>query len=175
MPTVIRFDGLRVVIYTDDHRPPHVHVIGRGCEAIFQLAGPATPPVLRENSMQRLVPTGPDQIGCSSASSMRREQLDDDGIRRRLRVTRLPDFWGNQEAVKEFEETFFASLALLLRRTGNVPLIAGVFRDELSSRVTSTRALRRALERHLEEKGRAVADWRLPKKPAKEDAERETL
>jgi hypothetical protein len=62
-------------------------------------------------AMQRLVPTGPDQIGCSGASSMRREQFDDDGIRRRLRVTRLPDFWSNQKAVKEFEETFFASLA----------------------------------------------------------------
>jgi hypothetical protein len=49
MPTVIRFDGLRVVIYTDDHRPPHVHVIGRGCEAIFRLTGPASLSVLQEN------------------------------------------------------------------------------------------------------------------------------
>ena len=49
MPTVTRFDGLRVVIYTDDHRPAHVHVIGRGCEAIFRLVGSASPSELREN------------------------------------------------------------------------------------------------------------------------------
>lgn len=30
MPTVLRAHGLRVVIYTDDHPPPHVHVIGAG-------------------------------------------------------------------------------------------------------------------------------------------------
>jgi hypothetical protein len=37
MPTVLRFDGLRVVIYPNDHRPAHVHVIGRGREAVFRL------------------------------------------------------------------------------------------------------------------------------------------
>jgi hypothetical protein len=26
MPTVMRFDGLRVLIYPNDHRPAHVHV-----------------------------------------------------------------------------------------------------------------------------------------------------
>jgi Domain of unknown function (DUF4160) len=31
------FDGLRVVIYPNDHRPAHVHVIGRGCEAVFNM------------------------------------------------------------------------------------------------------------------------------------------
>lgn len=30
MPTVLREDNLRVVIYTDDHAPPHVHVFGDG-------------------------------------------------------------------------------------------------------------------------------------------------
>jgi len=29
MPTVLRFEGLRAVIYPNDHRPAHVHVIGR--------------------------------------------------------------------------------------------------------------------------------------------------
>jgi len=49
MPTVFRFDGLRVVIYPNDHRPAHVHVIGAGCEAVFNLHGPEGPPELREN------------------------------------------------------------------------------------------------------------------------------
>lgn len=30
MPTVLREGNLRVVIYTDDHPPPHVHVFGNG-------------------------------------------------------------------------------------------------------------------------------------------------
>lgn len=30
MPTVWREANLRVVIYTDDHPPPHVHVFGDG-------------------------------------------------------------------------------------------------------------------------------------------------
>jgi Domain of unknown function (DUF4160) len=33
MPTVHRFDGLRVVIYPNDHRPAHVHVKGAGGES----------------------------------------------------------------------------------------------------------------------------------------------
>ena len=49
MPTVLRFAGLRVVIYFNDHRPAHVHVIGRGCEAVFDLHCPAGPPEVREN------------------------------------------------------------------------------------------------------------------------------
>ena len=49
MPTVDRFGGLRVVIYSNDHRPAHVHVIGNGCEAVFNLNCPEGPPELREN------------------------------------------------------------------------------------------------------------------------------
>ena len=49
MSTVHRFHGLRVVIYPNDHRPPHVHVMGKGCEAVFKLNGPHGPPELREN------------------------------------------------------------------------------------------------------------------------------
>jgi hypothetical protein len=49
MPTVLRFDGLRVVIYPNDHRPAHVHVIGNGCEAVFTLNCPSGPSRLREN------------------------------------------------------------------------------------------------------------------------------
>ena len=49
MPTVLRFEGLRVVIYPNDHHPAHVHVIGRGCEALFNLNCPNGPVDLREN------------------------------------------------------------------------------------------------------------------------------
>ena len=49
MPTVHRFEGLRVVIYPNDHRPAHVHVMGNGCEAVFKLNAPDGPPDLREN------------------------------------------------------------------------------------------------------------------------------
>ncbi|HZD48030.1 MAG TPA: DUF4160 domain-containing protein [Silvibacterium sp.] len=49
MPTVLRIDGLRAVIYTNDHRPGHVHVMGNGCEAVFELNCPSGPVSLREN------------------------------------------------------------------------------------------------------------------------------
>ena len=49
MPTVLRFAGLRVVIYPNDHRPAHVHVIGRGHEAVFKLNCPEGPVEVREN------------------------------------------------------------------------------------------------------------------------------
>lgn len=48
MPSVLRFDGVRVVIYPNDHRPAHVHVIGSGGEAVFFLKCPDGPPELRE-------------------------------------------------------------------------------------------------------------------------------
>ena len=47
MPTALQIDGLRVVIYPNDHRPPHVHVLGAGTEAVFILNCPAGPPTLR--------------------------------------------------------------------------------------------------------------------------------
>lgn len=49
MPTVLRFDGLRVVIYPNDHRPAHVHVRGAEGEAVFVLHCPDGPPELRES------------------------------------------------------------------------------------------------------------------------------
>ncbi len=49
MPTVLSIGGLRVVIYPNDHRPAHVHVIGNGCEALFRLHCPNGEPELREN------------------------------------------------------------------------------------------------------------------------------
>ena len=49
MPTVLRFDGLSVVVYPADHIPAHVHVFGGGSEAIFNLNCPSGPVALREN------------------------------------------------------------------------------------------------------------------------------
>jgi hypothetical protein len=45
MVTVLRAEGLRVIIYTNDHVPAHVHVLGDG-EAKIDLAGPQGAPVL---------------------------------------------------------------------------------------------------------------------------------
>jgi hypothetical protein len=49
MPTVLRLDGLRVVIYPNDDRPAHVHVMGAAGEAVFVLHCPGGPPELRES------------------------------------------------------------------------------------------------------------------------------
>ena len=49
MPTVWRIGTHRVVIYPNDHRPAHVHVVGRGGEAVFVLHCPDGPPELRES------------------------------------------------------------------------------------------------------------------------------
>ncbi len=49
MPTVLRFGAYRAVIYPNDHLPAHVHVIGQGHEAVFELDCPAGPATLREN------------------------------------------------------------------------------------------------------------------------------
>ena len=46
---MLRFDGLHVVVYPNDHRPAHVHVIGGGKEASFRLNCPHGPPELRTN------------------------------------------------------------------------------------------------------------------------------
>ncbi len=47
MPTVMRIEGVRVVVYPNDHRPPHVHVLGAGKQAVFLLNAPMGPPTLR--------------------------------------------------------------------------------------------------------------------------------
>ena len=39
MPTALRVDGLRFVIYPNDHPPMHVHVIGPDWEAVINLLG----------------------------------------------------------------------------------------------------------------------------------------
>jgi hypothetical protein len=47
MPTVHRFDGLRVAVYLNDHPPAHVHVIAADAEAVFVLNCSEGPPTLR--------------------------------------------------------------------------------------------------------------------------------
>jgi hypothetical protein len=49
MPTVLRVGSLRVMIYPNDHLPAHIHVIGQGNSAIFNLNCPAGPLSLRTN------------------------------------------------------------------------------------------------------------------------------
>lgn len=49
MVKVDSIGGLRVVVYPNDHRPTHFHVIGNGCEAVFKLNCPDGQPELREN------------------------------------------------------------------------------------------------------------------------------
>jgi Domain of unknown function (DUF4160) len=49
MPAVLRFDGLRAVIYPNDHEPAHVRVVGEGHVAVFHLRCPHGPPALRAN------------------------------------------------------------------------------------------------------------------------------
>lgn len=37
MPTLLRINGYRVVIYPADHEPMHVHVINAGGEAVIEI------------------------------------------------------------------------------------------------------------------------------------------
>lgn len=48
MATVMWIGALRVVVYSNDHRPAHVHVIGSNGEAAFWLQCPKGPPKLRQ-------------------------------------------------------------------------------------------------------------------------------
>jgi hypothetical protein len=47
-----------VVVYPSDHRPVHVHVMGGGCEAVFNLNCPGGPPQLRETFGFSIVQVG---------------------------------------------------------------------------------------------------------------------
>jgi hypothetical protein len=49
VPTVLKFNAYRVAIYTNDHRPAHVHVVRPGCEVVFHRHCPDGPPELRES------------------------------------------------------------------------------------------------------------------------------
>ena len=47
--STLRAGAFRIVVYPNDHRPAHVHVIGQGHEAVFELNCPNGPVELREN------------------------------------------------------------------------------------------------------------------------------
>ena len=53
MPTIINEDGFRVVIYMDDHLPPHVHVFKGKEEAKIDLGSEDKAPSLIETWMNK--------------------------------------------------------------------------------------------------------------------------
>ena len=54
MATVLAWGKTRVVTYSNDHRPSHVHVIAPGKLAVFWLRCPEGPPDLRGSEGDRL-------------------------------------------------------------------------------------------------------------------------
>ncbi len=53
MVTVLRIDGMRVVIYVNDHQPAHVHVFGDGEAKINLLGAQDTPDLVWADTMTR--------------------------------------------------------------------------------------------------------------------------
>ena len=53
MVTVLRADGLRVVIFVDDHQPAHVHVFGDGHARTNLLGADGTPELVWAEGMTR--------------------------------------------------------------------------------------------------------------------------
>jgi len=53
MVTVMRADGLRVVIYVNDHQPAHVHVLGDGEAKINLLGADGAPDLIWADTMTR--------------------------------------------------------------------------------------------------------------------------
>jgi len=49
MPTVMTIASVRVMIYLNDHRPAHVHLLGPNHKAVIDLLCPNGPPAIREN------------------------------------------------------------------------------------------------------------------------------
>ena len=49
MSETLILHGMRVVVYPNDHRQGYVHVVGNGCEAVFDLYAPDDEVELREN------------------------------------------------------------------------------------------------------------------------------
>jgi hypothetical protein len=37
MPTIARFSGYSIVMYFEDHNPPHVHIVARDFEALVAI------------------------------------------------------------------------------------------------------------------------------------------
>jgi hypothetical protein len=58
MPTVFRIGATRVVTYPNDHRPAHVHVIGLGKQAVFNMHCSDGPPAVgRTTAFRRSIST----------------------------------------------------------------------------------------------------------------------
>ncbi|CAM2151062.1 DUF4160 domain-containing protein [Pararobbsia alpina] len=55
MPTQFRTQGYSVMIYSDDHRPPHIHVIGSDGEVVFDLNCPDGPLEVRRRRGKVLI------------------------------------------------------------------------------------------------------------------------
>lgn len=49
MPTVLQEGGFDFVIYTNDHRPSHVHVFKGNSELVVNIGDENTKPVIRES------------------------------------------------------------------------------------------------------------------------------
>ena len=58
MPTVLRLGSLRVVIYPNDHEPPHVHLLGPGCRAKIRLGTAGRKPSIVSNDGVSLAQLG---------------------------------------------------------------------------------------------------------------------
>lgn len=53
MPTIVTKNGFRIVIYPDDHLPPHVHVFKADEEVKIELGNNTIPPSLIESWMNK--------------------------------------------------------------------------------------------------------------------------
>lgn len=49
MPTILRQDGFDVMVFTNDHRPAHVHVFKAEGEVVVHLGSGTKPPSVRIN------------------------------------------------------------------------------------------------------------------------------
>ena len=49
MPTVLKVDGLQIVIWPNDHNPPHIHVFSADAEAKIELNDAGSHSKLIEN------------------------------------------------------------------------------------------------------------------------------
>ncbi|WP_031229587.1 DUF4160 domain-containing protein [Asticcacaulis sp. YBE204] len=69
MPTVLQIGNIRVIIYTNDHPPPHVHAVkGNEARARFALNGPDGPVELMEQ--EGFKPTEVRKIGEAIAENL---------------------------------------------------------------------------------------------------------
>ncbi len=99
--------------------------------------------------------------------AIRKMRLNDENARHRLartlQLTRMPDFWSDTEAVKEFETSFFDNITSRLQREGNTPFIVRVFRSKLGGAAADPDEFKEQLASYLERSGWGAASWPAPK------------